>query len=374
MASPLRDAWRNAEGDGRELTHGFHPWPARLHPGVARVLIERFSSVGDQILDPFCGSGTVPVDGFACGRRAIGVDINPIAISIARSRATLLDRDRRRGLEQRAAAIAKRAARRQPDPEDVPPAMRPFFDPRTWTELAAMSSEVQRLTDPVERFLLAQVLSSILVRVSRQEAETRDRNSAPPSGVATRRFAERAVELCLGIASLRQLARDNARPRLLLGDARHLPLKDAEVDLIVTSPPYLGTYDYGALQQLRARVLGLDMSGIPAIEIGTRERAKTSPAEERKRYVEDLSSALREMRRVLKDGRLAVIVIGDSSIRDSRVAADEVLHLAAKGTGMHFLASAAQERPITHHASRAAYSDRPRREHAIVFRAGETVR
>jgi len=371
LAATLKEAWRSADGDGRELTHGFHPWPARLHPGIARVLIERLSETGDRVLDPFCGSGTVPIDAYACNRRAIGTDINPIAIAIARARSTLLDGEQRRRLEKLATEIANRAARRRPDPEDVPHEMRSHFDPRTWTELALMSEGVQRLKSHTERFLLGQVLSSILIRVSRQESETRSNPGSPPApGSTTRRFTERTVELCKGIAALRRLARDNPRPLLQYGDARAIPIRSGVIDLIITSPPYLGTYDYGGIQTLRARLLGVDLQSVDDREMGTRARAKSSPAEETARFVQDLSRSLGEMRRVLRIGGLAAIVIGDSSIRESSVLADQLLHRATEGSGMRFLASAAQDRPITHRPSRAAYATRERKEHLIVFRAG----
>jgi len=37
---------------------------------------------------------------------------------------------------------------------------------------------------------------------------------------------------------------------LIRGDARFLPLKDASVDCVVTSPPYWGLRDYGVDGQL----------------------------------------------------------------------------------------------------------------------------
>jgi SAM-dependent methyltransferase len=41
-------------------------------------------------------------------------------------------------------------------------------------------------------------------------------------------------------------------PRFIHGDARHLPLPDETVDLVVTSPPYFGLRDYGSDQQIGA--------------------------------------------------------------------------------------------------------------------------
>ena len=66
------------------LTHYLFRYPAKFHPPVARKLIEEFSSEGDLILDPFCGSGTLLVEAQRAGRRSIGIDIDPVATFVSR--------------------------------------------------------------------------------------------------------------------------------------------------------------------------------------------------------------------------------------------------------------------------------------------------
>ncbi len=39
--------------------------------------MEAFTEPGDVVLDPFCGSGTVPMAAMALGRRAIACEISP---------------------------------------------------------------------------------------------------------------------------------------------------------------------------------------------------------------------------------------------------------------------------------------------------------
>jgi methylase of polypeptide subunit release factors len=63
--------------------HGFHSYPARLHPETAARLIQAFSPPKGQVLDPFCGSGTVLVEGRLAGRRVTGVDANPLAVELS---------------------------------------------------------------------------------------------------------------------------------------------------------------------------------------------------------------------------------------------------------------------------------------------------
>jgi hypothetical protein len=67
----------------RAHVHGFHSYPARMHPATARKLIDGLSEPGGSVLDPFCGSGTVLVEGLLAARRVVGVDANPLAVELS---------------------------------------------------------------------------------------------------------------------------------------------------------------------------------------------------------------------------------------------------------------------------------------------------
>lgn len=54
-------------------------------PYVPRNLILRYSQPNDWILDQFLGSGTTLVEAKLLGRNAVGVDINPHAIKVAKN-------------------------------------------------------------------------------------------------------------------------------------------------------------------------------------------------------------------------------------------------------------------------------------------------
>ena len=62
------------------LTHSFYRYPARFSPLFARTAIALFSKPGDTVLDPFVGGGTTVVETLAAGRRAVGVDLNSLAV------------------------------------------------------------------------------------------------------------------------------------------------------------------------------------------------------------------------------------------------------------------------------------------------------
>ena len=74
------------------LTHNFYRYPARFSPVFASTAIELFSRPGDLILDPYMGGGTTIIEAIVAGRRAVGADLNSLAVFIARVKTTRLKR------------------------------------------------------------------------------------------------------------------------------------------------------------------------------------------------------------------------------------------------------------------------------------------
>jgi DNA modification methylase len=73
---PSRGNWATHVGDYR----------GNWSPYIPRNLILRYSKLGDLVLDQMVGSGTTLVECKLLGRNAIGVDVNPNAIMVARNR------------------------------------------------------------------------------------------------------------------------------------------------------------------------------------------------------------------------------------------------------------------------------------------------
>jgi len=88
VATTTVEDWTFADADTNRGLHGLHPYPARMIPQIAHKLIEKYSRRGDIVLDPFCGSGTVLLESMILGRHSIGVDLNPLAILLAKAKST----------------------------------------------------------------------------------------------------------------------------------------------------------------------------------------------------------------------------------------------------------------------------------------------
>jgi DNA modification methylase len=148
-----------------------------------------------------------------------------------------------------------------------------------------------------------------------------------------------------------------------------LRVSDKSVALVVTSPPYPGVYDYLEHHRARMRWLGLDARELEANEIGARRHARRrSFAYALGRFRSEIGSALTEMARVLEPTGSIVIVSGDSVLDNRPVRSDALYADLAPSAGLEVVAVASQERPHFHAPTRAAFRDRPKREHAILLR------
>ena len=68
-----------------------HKYWARKPHNVVREYIERYSVAGDIVLDPFCGSGVTAIEALRSGRKAVAIDLNPLAVFITRMTAVPID-------------------------------------------------------------------------------------------------------------------------------------------------------------------------------------------------------------------------------------------------------------------------------------------
>ncbi len=72
----------------KSYTHGLHTYPAMFIPQVARRLLQSYSKKNDVVCDIFCGSGTALVESRLLGRNSYGIDLNPLAIFLAKVKTT----------------------------------------------------------------------------------------------------------------------------------------------------------------------------------------------------------------------------------------------------------------------------------------------
>lgn len=381
------------EDDAFSLTHGFHPYPARMFPLTARRAIELLleDAPAGPVLDPFAGSGTVLVEALVAGRNALGVDANPLAVSLARVKTAvglekrrLVDVAHRIAMEVYAAGKdARRSGGKPPPPEDTTGprarALKGWFQPHVRRELEALLVMVREAAPPPLVEPLELVLTSLLVKLSRRVSDTKDGKVERQlgRGMAARMFAARAEELAKGLEDLARANRKKCSATVRLGDARRLEQAGVPVGAaaaVVTSPPYAGTYDYEDQHLLRLAFLDRDGSAFAKNEIGARRAFEHDVARGLAQWERDLASTLHSIKRALKPGGRAIVLIGDSLAgvgpSSRAVFADDIVAKLAPGAGLTVVAAASQARLALGGGERRAFETRPKREHLVLLAPG----
>lgn len=323
----------NGNGSTNYLTHNFHAYPAKFIPQIPNSTIMKFTKEGDIIFDPFCGCGTTLVEAKLHNRNAIGVDLNPIAVLVSKAKTTPLTKSQiERGLEI-LPKIREDISRYYSNKKTLVNYKIPMFNNiNHWFqdnvihELAIIREYISNLNDNSLKNYLNTAFSALIVSVSNQESDTRfaakNKNISPFKTFSE--FARRLEDMNKRIYDFSQKATSSSI-KVYQSDSQKLTfLKDNSVDHIITSPPYANTYDYYLYHKFRIQWLGYDLKEVQDNEIGSRNR-HSSKKEDISTFSKGLSNCLKEMSRVLKPNKLAVIVIGDSVIRGELICASKLI-------------------------------------------------
>jgi len=310
--------------------HSVHPYPCKF-PGWS--VLPYLDCDGQAILDPFCGSGTTLFEAARKGwPHVIGFDSNPIATLVTRFKLMRTDTSFFAVADSKMAELAVTELAHV-DPIDFEFDGRDhWFDTASLSELARIVAWIRAEPRSDVQEWLSVSLSRIVNRVSRQESETRyvavDKDASP--GETLRRF----TDSCATTAAMLK-ARDpvHADVQVECADVRtRLPLGDATIDRIITSPPYANSMDYYLYHKQRMNILGYDFKAVQNAELGSRHEFSSlrAPAEKWKR---DYAAVLAEFRRVLRPGGVAIVIIGDSQIAGEKIDAGRLTEAIAGSIG-----------------------------------------
>ena len=321
------------QGSIKRATHSFHTYPAGMHPDCARMIID---ACPGSVHDPFCGGGTVLVEGLLAGRNVTGSDLSPIALLVSKARTS--GPDLATPLRSAARKIAAQAQLRID--VDVHEDLINWYQPHVAQELGRIRDEIPKYAPKVQPLLRA-VFSSIIVKSSYRKSDTSNQRETHhrPVGTTAILFHKKARELGRMLEEM-----PASKPYIFEGNAcTHVPPEP--VDLILTSPPYPGVYDYLPLQQLRYLWLGIENPKV-AQEIGSRRSFRAQGRQDALKEWQERTDEWIEAQtsNLSSQGKFAIIV-GDGLVGGKLVDTLFPTVEALKRCGMKVIARASADRP-----------------------------
>ena len=253
-------------GDEKEdQIHRIHAYPAKFPAFITTKALHHAKRNGvkvDLVADVFCGCGTTAVEAIRNGKSFWGCDINPVATLIAHVKTHHYDDG---GLERKYVAIKHHFQALQPCPEDrvrVPDRICYWFDDQTIDDLLRLRQAISISAPPKSRyrrfFLCA--FSNILKPTSRWLTKSIkpqiDPDKSPREVMEA--FADQVALMRKANAEPVSTSPSTARVQVLIRTCNFLAsrLPSCQPDLIVTSPPYVTSYNYADIHQLSALWLG----------------------------------------------------------------------------------------------------------------------
>ena len=289
----LRAKEKSALHNARRLRYGphdLHEYRGKFFPQLVHSLINISGIQSDAIiLDPMCGSGTTPCEAIATGHSAIGADLNPLSVLIARVKSALPAENPSEFLNATSVYIDKFRFPEIPLSEiwseDDLRYMGMWFDPVSITDVASIVAEIRAVSQPLYRELFRVCLSNIIRSVSWQKAtDLRVRKEILPyeSGLAIKLFMGEVREqverihpyLCMLPQAKLRLSLD-IREGNSVNVSALFPEYEHKADVLITSPPYATALPYLDTDRLSLVALGLlprkQHKKAEADMVGTRE-------------------------------------------------------------------------------------------------------
>jgi hypothetical protein len=206
----------------RRSIHSFHSYPARFIPEIPRAVIQELKPAPNTLVfDPFCGCGTTLVEAQLAGYASCGVDLNPIGCLISRVKTTALP---------------------------------PNF------LITARKCIERAMENPIARQGLDAAFSSIIVRVSNQDSDTR--YAAVLKVLSKEHVFETFEEAINNLANVALTLPNiiDAPATVINRSIFEVKSEDipGEIGLVITSPPYPNAYEYWLYHKYRMWWLGFD--------------------------------------------------------------------------------------------------------------------
>ena len=327
--------------DTNYLTHGYHKYPAKFIPQIVSKILLKYSSEGDWILDPFGGCGTTLVESKLKNRNSIGIDINDVAVLIAKTKISEISPSK---IEQNNEILIYKISQIKKIKNHYANAndrLKYWFKKKEYNKLMEVYKLINKVSDnKIKLFYLccfSNILKNCSIWYSKSIKPMRDlEKKIPDPFVIFEHHLKFMTER--NKVFFEKLKEENKRSITCImkkGDARKLEINSSSMDLVITSPPYMTSYEYAELHQLSSLWFGFakDMNEIKEDFIGTSFRKSTeenfrskiaediikglykenkSLARHASNYFSDIQRSYKEIYRVLKKDGVACIILGNT--------------------------------------------------------------
>jgi DNA modification methylase len=335
-------------------THGYHRYPAKFLPQLVQKIIETYAKPNWIIADVFAGCGTTLVESKVHGFKSIGVDINPVAQLITKAKINPLNPDE---LLQEFALLSTQIKQYNQSTRyfggNYHERIDYWFREEEKNKISYLYNVVLECENESYRNFFLCALSNILKNCSRW-LQSSTKPQIDPSKKIADPFKSFRRQVLLMIKKneeyYKELVAKNclfSECEILLADARKTTLENESVNMIITSPPYVTSYEYADIHQLTgywysyiSDIIAFRKNFIGTFYSNKKNQTSLSPTartiiaslEEKDiklslevaNYFNDMNDVAIEMQRILCPDGIACLVIGNTRMREVNIKSAEV--------------------------------------------------
>lgn len=353
---PVNSDWAfNNARSTEQWTHGYHRYPAKFLPNLVKKLIKSHTNEDDLVADLFAWCGTTLVEAKIHGRRSVGVDINPVAQLITQVKTRPIEPDELMGAFQMIKKAIESFQEEYFTQTKVHDRIDYWFSPEHKKKITFLYKEILSLEDDKIRDFFLVALSNILKNCSRWlQSSTKPQIDPKKEPIDPFLAFELQSKKMLKknkvfFDELSRLDYIKTSCEIRLEDARNTSIESNTVGAIITSPPYVTSYEYADIHQLtgfwyeyvsdllsfRKNFIGTFYSMNQSIEtpiplgqeiVNQILEKDVRMAKEVANYFNDMYAVGQEMQRILKPGWHTCLVIGNTTFRGIKILSAEVFN------------------------------------------------
>ena len=349
----INDDWSFKESRSIDSwTHGYHRYPAKFIPQVVQKLLETYTEPGDKIADVFAGCGTTLVECKVHGRTSIGVDINPVAQLITNAKINPVEPILLANLFEILQIQIQEFRSQNNYCPTKHSRINYWFKKKEKNKIAFLYNIVLDIQIEEARNFFLCSLSNILKTCSRWLQDSTkpqiDPLKRPPNPFVsfcfqTEKMLKRNEEFYNKLTEDKTL---KTQCIIKLEDARNTRIRKNSINAIITSPPYVTSYEYADIHQLtaywfeyisdlssfRKNFIGtfysqnkeLEVDSVIASDIINKLSKKDLRlAGEVANYFNDMYAVANEMHRILAPLGVVCLVVGNTTLRNVKVKSAE---------------------------------------------------
>lgn len=333
--------WNFPDSKTSRDINSIHPYPAKFIPEIPRNLIDVIGLPKNTwVLDPFCGSGVTLVESQLAGIPSIGIDLNPIACLISQVKTEPLGEN----FLEWAKKITENAKRKKTAVLPDIPNLNHWFKEDVQQVLSKLKSQIDTVSDAQIKNALRLSLSSILVRVSNQESDTR--YAAIEKKLSSDKIYDVFYEAAERLdSSKRKYQPPASAVKIICKDIMQVTPAEIKhpIGLVVTSPPYPNAYEYWLYHKYRMYWLGFDPITVKEKEIGARAHFFKKNHHTEKDFEVQMQFVMNLLNSSLVKGGHICIVVGRSKIHGKIVSNADIILQTGNALGLKPIANLSRQ-------------------------------